>query len=74
MVQSKKVLLEKVDTLDNVVDSLTRSMSTKKFSWCTTTMGISSLDFLSRNVCSPYMKIKQKWENVGYVLYSLHEA
>jgi hypothetical protein len=32
MVEEKKVLLEKVDTLKNVADSLTKSMSTKNFS------------------------------------------
>jgi hypothetical protein len=30
MVEEKKVLLEKVDTLKNVADSLTNSVSTKK--------------------------------------------
>ena len=44
MVESKKVLLEKVDTLDNVANSLTKSMSTEKFSWCREAMGISALD------------------------------
>jgi hypothetical protein len=44
MVEEKKVLLEKVDTLKNVVDSLTKSMSTEKFSWCRVTMGISVVD------------------------------
>ena len=44
MVESKKVWLEKVDTLDNVVDALTKSMSTEKFSWCRATMGNSTLD------------------------------
>ena len=44
MVESKKVLLEKVDTLGNVADSLTKSVSTEKFSWCREAMGISSLD------------------------------
>jgi hypothetical protein len=29
MVEEKKVLMEKVDTVKNVVDSLTKSMSTK---------------------------------------------
>ena len=33
MVEDKKVLLVKVDTLKNVVDALTKSVSTKKFSW-----------------------------------------
>jgi phosphoribosyl-AMP cyclohydrolase len=32
MVEEKKVLLEKVDTLKNVVDSLTKSVSTENFS------------------------------------------
>lgn len=44
MVESKKVLLEKVDTLDNVADSLTKSVRTEKFSWCREAMGIFSLD------------------------------
>ena len=44
MVESKKVLLKKVDTFDNVVDSLTKYVSTDKLSWCRATMGISSLD------------------------------
>jgi hypothetical protein len=33
MVEEKKVLLMKVDTLKNVADSLTKSVSTEKFSW-----------------------------------------
>ena len=44
MVESKKVWLEKVDSLENVVDSMTKLMSTEKLSWCTEAMGISSLD------------------------------
>ena len=44
MVESKKVLLEKVDTLENVANSLTKSMSTEKFSWCREEMGISTID------------------------------
>jgi hypothetical protein len=39
-----KVLLEKVDTLKDVADSLTKYVTTKKFSWCRETMGIASLD------------------------------
>ena len=31
MVESKNVLLEKVDTLDNVLDSLTKFVSIEKF-------------------------------------------
>jgi hypothetical protein len=44
MVEEKKVLLEKVDTLKNVADSLTKSMSIEKFSWCRVKMGIAALD------------------------------
>jgi hypothetical protein len=44
MVESNKVLLKKVDTLENIVDSLTNSVSAVKFSWCREAMGITSLD------------------------------
>jgi phosphoribosyl-AMP cyclohydrolase len=44
MVEEKKVLLMKVDTLNNVADSLTKSVSTENFSWCRGSMGIVALD------------------------------
>ena len=44
MVDEKKVLLEKVETLKNATDSLTNYVSTEKFSWCRVTMGIVALD------------------------------
>ena len=44
MVEEKKGLLMKVETLKNVGDSLTKSMRTEKFSWCRGSMGIVSLD------------------------------
>jgi hypothetical protein len=40
MVEDKKALQVKVDTLRNIVDSLTWSISTKKFSWCRGEMSI----------------------------------
>jgi hypothetical protein len=43
MVEDKKVLLMKVETLENVVDSLTKYMSTEKFSWYRGSMGMFSL-------------------------------
>jgi hypothetical protein len=46
MVEDKKVLLVKVDTLKNIVDSLTKSVSTEKFSWCREAMGIVALELL----------------------------
>jgi hypothetical protein len=42
MVERKKVLLEKVDTLENIVDSLTKYVSAVKFSWCREAMGIAT--------------------------------
>ena len=44
MVDENKVLLMKVDTLKNVADSLNKSVSTEKFSWCRRAMGIAALD------------------------------
>jgi hypothetical protein len=44
MVEEKKVLLMKVDTLENVTDSLTKYVTTENFSWCRGYMGIVSLD------------------------------
>jgi len=44
MVEEKKELLVKVDTLKNVADSLTKSVSTDRFSWCRETMGVADLD------------------------------
>jgi hypothetical protein len=43
MVERNKMLLKKVDTLENITDSLTKSMSVVKFSWCREAMGILSL-------------------------------
>jgi len=44
MIEDKKVLLVKVDTLENNADALTKFVSSEKFSWCRETMGISGLD------------------------------
>ena len=41
--ENRKVLLEKVDTLKNIADSLTKSMSIDKFSKCREGMGHISL-------------------------------
>ena len=35
---------KKVDTLENVADSLKKYVSTEKFSWCRESMGIFALD------------------------------
>jgi hypothetical protein len=64
MDEDKKVLLEKVNTLKNDADSLTKSMSTKKFSWCRETMGIIALNCCLCNHVTPICKENNKWENV----------
>jgi hypothetical protein len=43
MVERNKVLLEKVDTLENIANSLTNSVSDMKFSWYREEMGIGVL-------------------------------
>jgi hypothetical protein len=44
MVEDKKVLLMKVDTLNKFLDSLKNFVSPEKLSWCRETMSIVSLD------------------------------
>ena len=44
MIEDKKVLLVKVDTLKNTADALTKFVSSEKFSWCRETMGIVGFD------------------------------
>ena len=43
MVENKRVLMEKVDTVENVEDSLAKFLSTIKFTWCREAMGIYTL-------------------------------
>jgi hypothetical protein len=42
-VERNKVLLEKVDMLENIADSLTKFVSVVKFCWCREAMGIATL-------------------------------
>eukprot|EP00253_Pinus_taeda_P014700 PITA_14700 len=44
MIEEKKVLLVKVDTLKNTTNVLTKFVSSEKFSWCRETMGVAGLD------------------------------
>ena len=44
MIEDKKVLLVKVDTLKNTADALTKFVRSKKSSWCRETMGVSGLE------------------------------
>ena len=75
MVEDKKVLLEKVDTLKNVADSLTKSISIEKFSWCREFTGNASHEPMNLCIHDSFLcKENNKMENVGYMLYSLHES
>ena len=42
MVEDGKVKLEKVETLVNIFDALTKPVSTEKFRWCSESMGLSA--------------------------------
>eukprot|EP00253_Pinus_taeda_P014898 PITA_14898 len=44
MIEDKKVLLVKVDSLKNTANALTKSVNSEKFSWCRETMGVVGLD------------------------------
>jgi len=44
MIEDKKVLLVKVNTLKNSAYALTKYVSSEKFSWCRETMSISGLE------------------------------
>ena len=70
MVEDKKVLLGKEDTLKNIADSLTKSVSTEKFSWCRKTMGVAGLDQWLISLVAPYGKktISGRMFGVCYIL------
>src|ERR1700722_7587792 len=65
MIEDKKVFLVKVDTLKNTADALTKSMSSKKFSWCRETMGVFRAGKMTKLSCGPLWKENNKWEIVG---------
>eukprot|EP00253_Pinus_taeda_P029339 PITA_29339 len=44
MIDDKEVLMMKVDALKNIADTLTKPVSSEKFSWCREIMGIAGLD------------------------------
>jgi hypothetical protein len=60
MVEEKKVSLMKMDTLKNVVDSLTKFVSTENFSFCRGSTSIAALDCWLCNTVNPCMKRKQQ--------------
>ena len=73
MVEDKRVLSVKVETLKNVTDALKKSVRTHKFSWCREKNGCCKAKLIIKLSCFPLRKENNKWENVGYVLYSFHD-
>jgi len=71
MVERNKVLLEKVDMLENILEYLTKYVSVVKFSRCREAMGITSLGLLMRfHESTGFNKEDNKWEDFG-LSYSL---
>jgi len=69
MVEEKMLLLVNVDTLKNIVDALTKSMSTERLSWIIETMGVVGLD---QSLSYP-LERKQQVVECQFVLYYFHD-
>ena len=64
------MLLEKFDTSNNVVNSLTKSIGTKKLSWHRESMNIVAMNMWPYKSRAPlFCKENKKWEDVKDVLY-----
>jgi len=68
MIEDKKVLLVKVDTLKNITDALTKFVSSEKFSWCRETMGIVALDNWLSSLVAPRGKKTTSGRMLGCVI------
>ena len=69
MIEDKNVLLVKVDTLKNIGDALTKSMSSDKFSWCRETMGVAGLDKCLSSPMAPCGKKITNGRILGCVVF-----
>lgn len=64
------MLLENVDTLKNVVDSLMKCVGAEKFIWCRETRGyLVYSNELLKALCLLCIQRKQQVVNVGYVMF-----
>jgi len=68
MIEDKKVLLVKVDTLKNVADAMTKSVSFEKFSLCRETMGVRAGE-MTKLSCGPYGKKTTSGRMLGCVIF-----
>lgn len=69
MIEDKKVLLVKVDTLKNIADTLTKSVSFEKFSWSRETMGILGLEKWLSSLVAPRGKKTASGRMLGCVIF-----
>ena len=69
MIEDKKVLLVKVDTLKNIADALKKSVSSEKFSWCRETMGVSGLEKWLSSLVAPCGKKTTSGRMLGCVIF-----
>ena len=69
MIEDKKLLLVKVETLKNIADALKKCMSSEKFSWCRETMGITGMDKLLSSLMAPCGRITTSGIMLGCVIF-----
>ena len=62
MVENEKVLLEKVDIVENVADLLAKSIRIENFTWCRSEIGFIALsNLMVISVSCETFKGKNKW-------------
>ena len=69
MVERNNVLLDKVYSLENITDSLTKSVSVVKFSWCREEMGIVTLGQQTYVHVILYQQIRKQVVECWVVIY-----
>jgi len=69
MIEEKKVLLVKVDTLKNTIDALKKSVSSKKLSRCRETMGVSRLEKCLSYLVAPCGKKTRSGRMLGCIIF-----
>ena len=72
MVEDKKVFLEKVDTLYNVADSLTKFVNIDNLSWCREYMSIDTPSLWIYEYMTHWYAKKKNVGECWYVLYYLY--
>ena len=73
MVEDKRVLLVKVDTLKNVADAFDEVCENSEVLLAQRNNGCCRAGLMNNLSCGPLRKENNTWENIGYVLYSFHD-